>query len=180
MASLAIPTIEPPKKTPSPIVDLPRLLVLELSVTDSDCIKELLLHAEGAEREQYSLSALRVGLLSLRHARGQVDADAVKREGERLLGDIKYALETNRAQMNESLTSCLREYFDPASGKFQDRVERLIKRDGDLEQLLRRQIGSDSEMVRTLSFCFSSSSACPCSSSPSPHGSFASVSLRSS
>jgi hypothetical protein len=47
--------------------------------------------------------------------------------------------------------SCLKEYFDPSSGKLQERVERLIKKDGELEQVLRRQIGADdSEMVRAL------------------------------
>jgi len=45
----------------------------------------------------------------------------------------------------------LKEYFDPSSGRFQERVERLIQRDGDLEQVMRRQIGSDgSVLAKTL------------------------------
>jgi hypothetical protein len=68
-----------------------------------------------------------------------------------MLGDLKQALELNRIQMNHSLASNLREYFDPSNGKFQERVERLIKKDGELEQLLRRQVGTDdSEMLRSL------------------------------
>jgi hypothetical protein len=46
----------------------------------------------------------------------------------------------------------LKEYFDPQGGKFHERVERLIRKDGDLESLLERQIGSQegSALARTL------------------------------
>jgi hypothetical protein len=142
--------IDSPKMPPAAVNEIPRLVHLELVVTDSDSISELQLYDE-SEREEYALCALRIGLLSLRHARGQIDADAVKREGDRLLSDLKQALEANRQLTNESLTTALREYFDPTSGKLQERVERLIKQDGELEQVLRRQIGSsDSAMVKTL------------------------------
>ena len=151
MSTLTMQTIiDPPKMPPASVGEAPRLVHLELLVTDPDSIAELLLQGE-SEREDYALCALRIGLLSLRHARGQIDADAVKREGDRLLSDLRQVLEANRQLTNESLTTALREYFDPASGKFQERVERLIKQDGELEQVLRRQIGpSDSEMVKTL------------------------------
>jgi hypothetical protein len=151
MTSLALQTLtEAPKMPPVSVGEAPRLVRIELVVSDSDSIAELVPY-QGAEREEYALCALRIGLLSLRHARGQIDADVVKHEGDRLLSDLKQALEANRSLTTESLTSSLREYFDPASGKFQERVERLIKQDGELEQVLRRQIGSDdSEMVKTL------------------------------
>src|ERR1022692_3511687 len=119
------PTMEVVRKPPESVKEVPRLVRLDLTVTDSGSIIELLLHQEGPERDDYALGALRIGLLSLRHARGQIDADAVRREGDRLLSDLKQALEANRSLTNESLTTCLREYFDPASGKFQERVERL-------------------------------------------------------
>ena len=149
--ALLEPIAEVTKKRPASVFETPRLIKLELSVKDHDSVAELLLHEEGADRDDYALVALRIGLLSLRHARGQIDADAVKREGDRLLSDLKQSLETYRSQLNENVTTCLREYFDPASGKFQERVERLIKKDGDLEQVLRRQIGEEeSELSRTL------------------------------
>ena len=126
-------------------------LLLELFVSDPDCLNELLQKGEGRERDEYALAALRIGLLSLRHARGQIDAEAVKHEGERLLADLKHALEQSRSEIHGDLTSALKEYFDPASGKFQERVDRLIKQDGELEQVLKRQIGSDgSELAATL------------------------------
>jgi hypothetical protein len=49
------------------------------------------------------------------------------------------------------MTPQLKEYFDPPSGRFHERVERLIGHDGELEQLLRRRIGDeDSDLCRTL------------------------------
>jgi len=39
--------------------------------------------------------------------------------------------------MTGQLAATLREYFDPSSGRFNERVERLIRQDGDLEQVLR-------------------------------------------
>jgi hypothetical protein len=93
----------------------------------------------------------KLGLLSLKHARGQIDADAIQREGNRLLWDLQQALETSRVRLHENLAACLKEYFDPSSGKLQERVERLIKQDGELEQVLRRQVaGTDSEMAKAL------------------------------
>jgi len=149
--ALLEPIVDVVKKHPARAVEAPRLMRLELCVTDGDSIAELMLHEKGTDREDYALGALRIGLLSLRHARGQIDADAVKREGDRLLSDLKQSLEAYRSQLNDSLSACLREYFDPAGGKFQDRVERLIKKDGELEQVLRRQIGEeDSELSKTL------------------------------
>jgi hypothetical protein len=71
----------------------PLSVLLELKVSDTDSVDELLLKPEGRERDEYALTALRIGVLSLKHARGQIDADAVRREGERLLLDLNHAFE---------------------------------------------------------------------------------------
>jgi len=131
--------------------EAPETLHLQIAVTDSDSVRELTLRHDGRERDEYALCALRIGLLSLKHARGQVDADAVKQEGDRLLQDLDRSLDSYRTQLNESMTMVLRDYFDPNNGRFQERLERLVRKDGDLEQILRRQIGADgSELARTL------------------------------
>lgn len=54
---------------------LPFALPLELNVTDPELISELLAHPEGKPRDDYALCALRVGLLALKQARGQVDGE---------------------------------------------------------------------------------------------------------
>jgi hypothetical protein len=126
-------------------------LVLQLHVTDHDSITELIARSTARDRDEYALNALRIGLLSLRHARGQIDADAVKREGEKLLSEINHSLVLHKTELNQTLASSLKEYFDPATGKFPERVERLLRQDGDLEKVLRRQIGPDSsELAKTL------------------------------
>jgi len=64
---------------------------------------------------------------------------------------MQHALEQSRKEIHGNLTSSLKEYFDPQSGRFQERVERLVKQDGELEQVLRRQVGGNgSELATTL------------------------------
>jgi len=107
----------------------------------------LLQRSDGRERDEYALAALRIGVLSLKHARGQIDADAVRREGEKLLKDLKSALDGSRNEIHSNLTNALREYFDPNDGRFQERIERLIKQDGDLEKVLQRQVGGNGSVL---------------------------------
>jgi hypothetical protein len=123
-----------------PGVDVPESVHIDLFVTDSDSVRELTIRQPGRDRDEYTLCALRIGLLSLKHARGQIDADAVRRESDRLLQDLGKSLESYRAQLNENVTTVLKEYFDPNNGRFQERLELLLRKYGDLEQLLRRQI----------------------------------------
>jgi len=126
-------------------------LVLELTVQDRDTIAELCAFPEGEARDEFALNALRIGVLALRQARGQLDADLIQRETQRMLCGLQGQLGAHAAQMHEKLTAALKEYFDPTSGRFHERVQQLVKQDGDLEQLLRRQIGGeDSELCRTL------------------------------
>jgi hypothetical protein len=140
-----------PRKPVTPTDGSAQSVPLTLVVSDHDSVAELLQKTDGRERDEYALTALRIGLLALRHARGQIDAEAVKREGEKLLLDLRHALEQSRNEAHANLTNALKEYFDPQSGRFQERVERLIKKDGDLEQVLRRQVGNNgSELAATL------------------------------
>lgn len=131
--------------------ELPFTLPLELTVTDPEVIVELVQRPEGRHREDYALSALRLGVLALKQARGQVDAQTLKLEGERLLGEVGKALTDHRTHLDRTLTETLRNYFDPTSGRFNERIDRLLKKDGELESLLHRKItAADSEMCRTL------------------------------
>jgi hypothetical protein len=61
--------------------------------------------------------------------------------------------------LSDRLGQTLKEYFDPEGGRFQERVDRLIQKDGELEQVLRRQVGGDdSELCRTLTNHFGNDS----------------------
>jgi hypothetical protein len=120
---------------------------LTLVVSDRETVAELLQRSDGRERDEYALAALRIGVLSLKHARGQIDADAVRHEGEKLLKDMKSALEGSSNVIHTNLTKSLKEYFDPNDGRFQERIERLIKEDGELVNLMQRQIGGNGSVM---------------------------------
>ena len=135
--------------------DLPYSLLIELTVTDAEVIAELCMKCEGRERDDYALSALRLGVLALKQARGQVDAQALKREGELLLKDVAQALVEHRTYLDGTLSKTLQDYFDPTSGRFNERLERLLKKDGELESLLARKVtAADSELSRALAAHF--------------------------
>jgi hypothetical protein len=148
MASDTLDDVDSPNATAS---HLPYSLVLELTVQDTDAIAALTCYREGEEREQFALQALRIGVLALRQARGTIDGDAVRREGERLLEGLQGKLGEYSNLLQERLNKELASYFDPQSGKLHERLERLLKSDGELEATLRRQVGSqDSELCKTL------------------------------
>lgn len=130
---------------------LPYSLPLELTVTDPEVITELNAKQEGRERDEYALGALRLGVLAFKQARGQIDAGTLRHEGERLLGDVQLALSEHRTSLDRTLVGTLKDYFDPKDGRFNERVERLLKKDGELETLLSRKVtAADSEMCRAM------------------------------
>jgi hypothetical protein len=136
-----------PRKPVMPVADDAVSIPLTLVVFDRETVAELVQRNDGRERDEYALAALRIGVLSLKHARGQIDADAVRREGERLLQDLKNALDGSRDDIHTNLTNALKEYFDPTNGRFQERIERLIKQDGELEKVLQRQVGGSGSVL---------------------------------
>jgi hypothetical protein len=124
---------------------------LELLVTDPEVCAELACRAEGRERDEFALTALRIGVMAIRQAQGRVDADVVRHEGDRLIAELNQFLKSHQTSVNENVAASLRSYFDPESGRFSERVERLVRNGGELEQVLKRQIGtSDSELAKTL------------------------------
>ena len=135
--------------------DLPLSLPLEIVVNEAETIAELCRFPDGPLRDEFARQALRIGVMALRQARGQIDAEVVRREGDRLLMLMQQQLEEHSRGVNDRTASTLKEYFDPQSGRFQERVDRLVRRDGELELLLRRQLGDDdSELAKTLATHF--------------------------
>lgn len=135
--------------------EIPFSLPLDLIVRDPDTVAELFAFDEGEPRDQFAISALRIGVLALRQARGQIDTEQIRRESERMLLGLQGQLGDHGNQVHERMTGLLKEYFDPDSGRLQERVNRLVRKDGELEELLRRQIGGeDSELCKTLAAHF--------------------------
>lgn len=53
-------------------------LYLHLSITDPEVVQALSEAGEGRDRQEFALTALRIGILSLKAARGTVDARATR------------------------------------------------------------------------------------------------------
>src|SRR3990172_3492487 len=131
--------------------ELPYSLELELVVRDRDVIAALSEYAEGGERNEYALEALKIGVLALRHVGGQATADLIQRESARLVKDMQQTLEQHKQLVSSQLGSTLKEYFDPQDGRFSERVQRLVARDGELSKLICGLIdGENSVFARTL------------------------------
>ena len=136
---------------PSASDDLPVSLPVEIVVHDRETIAELCSLTEGDERDRFAQDALRIGVLALRQARGEIDVQQIRRESDRFLTALDARLGEHARGVHDRLTVQMKEYFDPQDGRFHERVDRLIKQDGELEALMRRQIGGeDSELTRAL------------------------------
>jgi hypothetical protein len=126
-------------------------LEIHLLLRDPQLIAEILTYPEGRVRDDFIHTALRIGVMALRQAEGQIDSQAIRHEGERLLKDMESHLDAHRRQVTEQIATSLKEYFDPNDGRFPERLERLLRKDGELEQMLRSQVGDqNSVLARTL------------------------------
>ncbi len=124
-------------------------LLLNLRVTDPEVLRELQTR-EGADREAYALTALRVGVLALRQAGGVVDAQKLKSEGDRLVTEVERRLERYTGELDRTLQSELSKYFAD-DGKLHDRVKALTSHDGELARVLKLHVdGDNSALARQL------------------------------
>jgi hypothetical protein len=144
---------KPPVSVSTVILENNDSIVLTLLLDDPEVLAELRKHEEGPNRTAFARSALRIGILALKQAQGQVDVETLRSEGKQLVSEIHHELEKRTQEIDSAITSTLRTYFDPESGHFTERIQRLVKKDGDLERVLREHIGDteSSELARTLS-----------------------------
>jgi hypothetical protein len=133
------------------IGDLPSAINLELCVEDRDVIAELEKYEDGPEREQFALEALKIGVLALRRASSALDGEFIQRETTRLLDSLRRQLDDHARVAHDRLNQSLKDYFDPADGRFSERVRCLTAADGDLAKLLASLMdGDDSRLSKTL------------------------------
>lgn len=113
---------------------------LNVDLDDPESIAAIVAYPEGRDRSRFVRTALRIGILALNQAQGRIDSEAIKNEGDKLVRDIEDRLANYRRQTEEQLATTLKEYFDPQNGRFNERVERLVRQDGELERLMRQQM----------------------------------------
>src|SRR5437868_11515762 len=78
-------------------------LYLHLSVVDPETVAALSETRDGRDRQELALTALKIGLLSLRAARGTVDGEMVRHEGDRLLSAMGERLGRHRDMLDTRL-----------------------------------------------------------------------------
>jgi hypothetical protein len=123
-----------------------RALVVTLEVTDPEVVLELRRH-EGEDLERYMLTALRLGVLSLRAAGGQVDAGSLREAGTELVGEVRELLTARASEVTERIASSLTQYLDPQSGVLPQRLQSLVRKDGEIETMLRAHVGADDSVL---------------------------------
>ena len=136
-----------------------------LTVSDPEVLLALAEYPEGPARDHFLATALKVGVLSLRAARGTLDTDSLRKEGDRLVEQLGSELGSWRATLENQVSGSLAHYFDPQQGTFMERVHRLTKADGELVTVIRQQmaqaestlgsvferfIGQNSQLLRML------------------------------
>jgi hypothetical protein len=113
---------------------------IDLCLRDRDVVTAITAHPEGRRRTDYIRTAIRIGILALQQAQGRIDTESVRNEGDRLIAALESRLAQYQDQLRSVLGGMLKDYFDPNDGRFTERVERLIKQDGDLEKVIRTQM----------------------------------------
>jgi hypothetical protein len=122
---------------------------LDLTVTDPETAAELLKHREAAARDDFALSALKIGVLAVRQANGVVDAHSIQQECRQFLEVVAQTLSSHSEGVSAAIGALLGKYFDPSNGEFPQRIDRLVRRDGELEMLLGRHINGDGSALAT-------------------------------
>ena len=96
-----------------------------LTITDPDLYAELSKRDE-PERSEFAMASMKIGVIAFRQAQGQVDANQIRDAGERVIMDMSSALEKHQHSVIEQVGGCIKEYFDPSSGSFTQRVRGLL------------------------------------------------------
>ena len=115
-------------------------LYLHLAITDPEVLAAVSEYPNGPSRTEFVANCLKVGVLSLRAARGVVDGGEIRAAGDRLIEQLAERLAGYRTLLEENLSNSLSHYFDPASGIFNTRVANLVKDDGELFRVINGQI----------------------------------------
>src|SRR5260370_18596948 len=97
-------------------------LLLQVEVTEPEISAALQAHAEGEARNHYALGALRLGVLALRAAAGQIDSGEIRNAGQKLMSDMTSLLNEHSGELTGDIASALRQYFDPQTGLLQPRI----------------------------------------------------------
>ncbi len=125
-------------------------VIVTFAVNDPEVLQALSEFPEGPARTDFMVIAMKVGVLSLKLARGSLDTEGMRREGERIMGALTERLSSWRELVGGEVASTLAHYFDPQDGTFTDRVHRLTRADGELATVMQQQIQAGESRLNEL------------------------------
>ena len=126
-----------------PFVQAPSTMeptIITFAVSDPEVLLALSDYPDGSVRTHFLVTALKVGVLSLKAAKGTLDGDTLRREGDRVMDELGSRLNLWRSKFEERVTGTLSHYFDPQAGMFTERMHRLTHSDGELATVVRLQV----------------------------------------
>jgi hypothetical protein len=115
--------------------------LVTLAISDPEVLLALAGYPEGPARTTFLVTSLKVGVLALKAARGTLDSDTLRREGDRVMEELGTRLNHWRGQFEKRVLGSLTHYFDPQEGAFNERIHRLTKADGELATVVKVQVG---------------------------------------
>jgi hypothetical protein len=121
-------------------------LVITLEISDPEVAADLR-RFEGDDRERRALAALRLGVLAMRSASGQIDVTSIREAGDALVSQMRELLSARASEMTERLASTLGQYLDPKSGVLPQRLESLVQKGGEIDRLMLAHVGADDSVV---------------------------------
>lgn len=139
-----------PIQTRAPLASASEPAIVTFAVNDPEVLLALAEYPEGHQRTNFLVTALKVGVLSLKAARGTLDSDTVRREGDRLMEQLGERLNSWRGTFEERVSGSLSHYFDPGQGIFVERVNRLTKADGELVTVMQQQVKDAQQGLATV------------------------------
>jgi len=126
---------------------------LNLTIDDPQVLHYL--QQAGPDRvEERAYAALRCGVIALGSVRGQVDAEKIRNEGERIIEGTQALLQAHAAQVEQATSSELARYLDPKTGALEASIAKL--REGSVAHIdilngaVMAQVGSSGVMAQTL------------------------------
>jgi hypothetical protein len=120
----------------------PEPMYAHLAISDPEVLLAASEFPEGRARTDFFLTAIKIGVLSLRAARGVVDGEAIRKEGDQLMERLSERLNGWREVMETNMSKTLVHYLDPKEGAFAGRLERLVHSDGELVNVMRGQVNA--------------------------------------
>src|SRR5436305_14656531 len=83
---------------------------LTVNVSDPEVVFELEKLPIGPERDLYARSALQLGVLSLRQARGELDSASIRDAGQSLISEFRELLVDRSTKISTEMASALETY----------------------------------------------------------------------